>query len=96
MECHPFFSRTFAHDLVVSPDAWATGGTVKEISKSKFCELQIPLPPLEVQKEIVAEIEGHQREIARLKRAIEDEEKNTQTTLSRVWGEDESANGAKP
>jgi restriction endonuclease S subunit len=36
----------------------ATGGTFKEISKSKVAELQIPLPPLEIQKEIVAEIEG--------------------------------------
>ena len=32
-------------------------------SKSEFCELQIPLPPLEVQKEIVAEIEGYQKVI---------------------------------
>ena len=43
--------------------AWATGGTFAEISKAKFCELQIPLPPLEVQKEIVAEIEGYQKVI---------------------------------
>jgi len=49
--------------LVPTMDAWATGGTFKEISKSKFCELQIPLPPLEVQKEIVAEIEGYQKVI---------------------------------
>jgi restriction endonuclease S subunit len=42
---------------------WATGGTFAEISKSKFCELKIPLPPLEIQKEIVAEIEGYQRVI---------------------------------
>ena len=47
--------------LVPTMDAWATGGTFKEISKSKFCELQIPLPPLDVQKEIVAEIEGCQK-----------------------------------
>ena len=43
--------------------SWATGGTFKEISKSKFCELQIPLPPLDIQKEIVAEIEGYQKVI---------------------------------
>ncbi|HOX39638.1 MAG TPA: N-6 DNA methylase [Candidatus Brocadiia bacterium] len=49
--------------LVPTMDAWATGGTFKEISKSKFCELQIPLPPLEVQREIVAEIEGYQKVI---------------------------------
>lgn len=49
--------------LVPTMEAWATGGTFAEISKSKFCELQIPLPPLKVQKEIVAEIEGYQKVI---------------------------------
>ncbi|MCK9989821.1 MAG: type I restriction enzyme M protein [Rugosibacter sp.] len=49
--------------LVPTMQAWATGGTFAEISKSKFCELQIPLPPLELQKEIVAEIEGYQKVI---------------------------------
>lgn len=49
--------------LVPTMEAWATGGTFAEISKSKFCELQIPLPPLDVQREIVVEIEGYQKVI---------------------------------
>ncbi len=49
--------------LVPTMKAWATGGTFAEISKSKFCELEIPLPPLEVQRKIVAEIEGYQKVI---------------------------------
>jgi type I restriction enzyme M protein len=49
--------------LVPTMQAWATGGTFTEISKSKFCELEIPLPTLDVQKEIAAEIEGYQRVI---------------------------------
>ncbi|HOE18424.1 MAG TPA: N-6 DNA methylase [Syntrophorhabdaceae bacterium] len=49
--------------LVPTMKLWASGGTFAEISKSKFCELEIPLPPLEVQKEIVAEIEGYQKVI---------------------------------
>ncbi len=58
---------------------------------------QIPLPPLEVQKEIVAEIEGYQNEIERLKTEIANQEKNIQRSIARVWGEDsESANGAPP
>ena len=36
---------------------------MQSISTLQFCELQIPLPPLEVQKEIVAEIEGYQKVI---------------------------------
>ncbi|WP_064694768.1 N-6 DNA methylase [Rhizobium aegyptiacum] len=49
--------------LVPTMQSWATGGTFAEISKSKFCELEIPLPPLEVQREIVAEVGGYQRVI---------------------------------
>ena len=39
------------------------GAQLPRIGWSSFCELQIPLPPLEVQKEIVAEIEGYQKVI---------------------------------
>ncbi len=39
----------------------ATGGTFKELTKSRFSELEIPLPPMEVQREIVEEIEGYQK-----------------------------------
>lgn len=71
--------------LVPTMKAWATGGTFAEISKSKFCELEIPLPPLEIQREIVAEIEGYQNEIKRLESAIKGEQSKIQTTLSRIW-----------
>lgn len=74
--------------LVPTMKSWATGGTFAEISKSKFCELQIPLPPLEVQKEIVAEIEGYQKEIQRLKAEIAAQEKHIQNTVGRIWGDD--------
>jgi len=49
--------------LVPTMQSWATGGTFAEISKSKFCDLEIPLPPLDAQREIVAEVEGYQRVI---------------------------------
>ena len=57
--------------LVPMMEDWASGGTFKEISKSKFCELEIPLPPLEVQREIVAEIEGYQRVIDGARAVVE-------------------------
>jgi len=59
----PEFVALALTKLVPTMQAWATGGTFAEISKSKFCELEIPLPPLDVQKEIVAEIEGYQKVI---------------------------------
>ena len=40
-----------------------TGVTVPKLNQSKLRSIQIPLPPLEVQKEIVAEIEGYQKVI---------------------------------
>jgi type I restriction enzyme M protein len=40
---------------------FASGGTFKEISKANFALLEIPLPPMEEQRRIVAEIEGYQK-----------------------------------
>lgn len=39
------------------------GNTMQHITKGLFEAIQIPLPPLEVQQEIVAEIEGYQKVI---------------------------------
>ena len=43
---------------------YVTGVTVPKLNQGKLRNIQIPLPPLEVQKEIVAEIEGYQKVIA--------------------------------
>jgi type I restriction enzyme M protein len=63
------------------------------ITKGNLEKIQIPLPPLEVQKEIVAEIEGYQETIAQLEAFIEEEKRKIQATLARVWGEDDPAPG---
>ena len=57
--------------LVPTMDTWASGGTFKEISKSLFSQLQIPLPPLELQQETVAEIEGYQKVIDGARAVVE-------------------------
>jgi type I restriction enzyme M protein len=43
--------------------SYVTGVTVPKLNQEKLRSIQIPLPPLEVQKEIVAEIEGYQKVI---------------------------------
>jgi type I restriction enzyme M protein len=48
----------------------ASGGTFKEISRTNFSNLKIPLPPLEVQKKIVAELDGYQKIIEGAKQII--------------------------
>ena len=77
--------------LVPTMDMLASGGTFKEISKSLFCQLQIPLPPLEVQREIVAEIKGYQKAIDTHHQHIRDLESSIQTTISDVWQAETSA-----
>ena len=44
-------------------EGYLTGSTRPRISRSNLGKVKIPLPPLEVQREIVAEIEGYQRVI---------------------------------
>ncbi len=78
-------------NLVPTMKLWATGGTFAEISKSKFCELQIPLPPLEAQKEIVAEVEGYRNEIERLRTAIAGQEAKICAAVAHLWGDDTAA-----
>ena len=47
------------------------GSTIQGVTKSQLENVQIPLPPLEVQREIVAEIEGYQRVIDGARAVVE-------------------------
>jgi type I restriction enzyme M protein len=47
--------------LVPLMDQMASGGTFKEISKTNFSRLEIPLPTLEIQRQMVAELEGYRK-----------------------------------
>jgi type I restriction enzyme M protein len=66
----------------------ATGGVVNNLNSEIDRGVQIPLPPLEVQKEIVAEIEGYQNEIDHLEQHIIEKRNAIQTTIAKVWGTD--------
>ena len=50
-------------DKVLNFKKISQGSTIQGVTKSQLAEIEIPLPPLEVQQEIVAEIEGYQRVI---------------------------------
>jgi type I restriction enzyme M protein len=62
-----------------------TTTNISNLNLSALAQFQIPLPPLEVQKEIVAEIEGYQNEIKRLQDEIENNRAKIQKTIERVW-----------
>ena len=47
------------------------GSTIQGVTKKQLAEVQIPLPPLEVQQNIVAEIEGYQKVIDGARAVVE-------------------------
>ena len=65
----PLLNQDFLYNVLGSNRVFAqfkqaaTGGVVNNLNSEIVRRVQIPLPPLEVQKEIVAEIEGYQKVI---------------------------------
>ena len=51
--------------------AMASGGTFKEISKSSFAQIEIPLPPLDVQEQIVSELDGYAAIVSGARQIVE-------------------------
>ena len=56
------------------------------INRKSLSQFRIPLPPLEVQKEIVAQIEGYQNEIKGLDGQIADKRTAIKKVIAKVWG----------
>ena len=55
----------------ISAVCGGTSGSMKNISKPQLLAVQIPLPPLALQQEIVAEIEGYQKIIDGARQVVE-------------------------
>ena len=60
------------------------------VSGSTLKTIKIPLPPLDMQKEIVAEIEAEQALVSANSEMIDRFEKKIQASLARIWGEEKS------
>ena len=52
---------------------------------SQYSKFKIPLPPIEVQKEIVAEIEKEKSHIESYKNLIKDSQEKIQQIINKVW-----------
>lgn len=70
---------------------FAKVGGQPSISQATVLERRIPLPPLTIQRAIVAEIEAEQALVAANRELITRFEKKVQATLARIWGEEETA-----
>lgn len=84
---NPKFVALMLTQLVDRMDQLASGGTFKEISKSNFKTLQIPLPPILVQNAIVSEIESYQKRIEELKGLIEATEQKMNISIAKIWND---------
>ncbi len=66
-----------------------SGGAVFDsINRQQISDLQIPLPPLSVQQEIVAQIEAEQEMVNANKKLIEIYEQKIKDKIGEVWGEE--------
>ncbi|MDX7702588.1 N-6 DNA methylase [Aeromonas caviae] len=61
-----------------------TGG-LQRVPRAVVESFQIPLPTIDMQREIVNEIEGYQQQIEELKREIAEREQDIKTAIDRVW-----------
>ncbi|MDC1082239.1 restriction endonuclease subunit S, partial [Gammaproteobacteria bacterium] len=66
----------------------ATGGTFGEINKTNFMKIKIPIPSLDIQKEIVQKIEEEKKVIEGNKKLIEIYTQKIKDRINKVWGED--------
>ncbi|MFM7575978.1 MAG: restriction endonuclease subunit S, partial [Microcystaceae cyanobacterium] len=84
----------FVYFQLISPrikyrlEEQAVGVTLKNLNQTILSDLEIPVPPLETQKAIVAEIEAEQSLVNANRELITRFEKKIQTTLNRIWGEE--------
>ena len=69
-----------------SLEAQATGSTVLGIKASSLKEIEIPIPPLDEQRRIVAELDAEAEQMDTVRSLIPQFEAKIQRVLDRVWG----------
>ena len=82
--------KMYAFQILRSMESQITGSSgaaFASINKGDIEKIEIPLPPLEVQKQIVAEIESYQKVIDGARAEITRSEQKIQDTITRVWAE---------
>ncbi|HQZ82176.1 MAG TPA: N-6 DNA methylase [Pyrinomonadaceae bacterium] len=79
---HYCLSQNFVKELI---KLTATGSTVKHTSPDRILECKIPLPPLEVQQEIVTQIEKEQELINANKQIIKTFEQKIKDEINKLW-----------
>ncbi len=66
---------------------YAVGSTVKNLKSDTVKCVEIPLPPLDVQEEIVKEIEAEEKAIEECKKLIELHQNKIDSKIKSIWGD---------
>jgi type I restriction enzyme M protein len=64
---------------------YITGVTVPKLNQEKLRSIEIPLPPIEIQREIVVKVDAYRSRIDELKQEIMDIEQDVKAAIDRVW-----------
>jgi type I restriction enzyme M protein len=75
-----------AYRAKISAICGGTSGSMKNIAKPALMGIEIPLPPLEIQQAIVADIEADQALVAGNRELIARFEMKIENAIARVWG----------
>ncbi|MCW5853480.1 MAG: restriction endonuclease subunit S, partial [Anaerolineae bacterium] len=95
---HPRYFWVFAQSDMywTQAEALVTGGAQPQFNGNALKRIKLPLPPFDVQQQIVAEVEAEQALVNANRELVARFEKKIQATLARVWGEGEAAVVAAP
>lgn len=83
---HPEYLLYFLYEEVLRFKDTSRGSTIQGVTKSQLSEIKIFLPPLPIQKEIVARIEEEQKLVDANKKLIELFEGKIKEKIAEVWG----------
>ncbi|MFK5891309.1 MAG: N-6 DNA methylase [Flavobacteriaceae bacterium] len=75
-------------DYIKQAASLMTGGGQPQFNGNVIKKIKIPIPPLETQKQIVAQIEKEQELVNSSKQLIEIFEKKIKNRIAKVWGEE--------
>ncbi len=83
----PDYLLTILFDKVQIFKNSSQGSTIQGVTKSTLINIEIPLPPLEIQQEIVAKIEAERKAVDGCRELIKIYEEKIKRVIDRVWEE---------
>jgi len=78
---------TNSENYFLNISKYLTGASRQRISRTNLSRIEIPIPPIDIQREIVSDIEEELRKVDACKKLIETYEAKIKEKICEVWGE---------